>query len=611
MTLNGTPAASPVNGQIPSTITINEEGVVTIVGSFRDPGVLDTETVSINWNDPGVAPQLVTAVRDRNDPTLWTFTASHEYVRDNPGGVYMPVREIAITATDKDGGTTTVDAKITIAHIEPVIDSLTLSPPRILAGDEVVLTGHITDTGLHPIADIRIDWGDGTAPSSLTSAGVTYDAATKTFTALHQYVNTGVGGLRIDLIKVTAIDDDTGFAAAQTSVRIETLPLSYDGFFNPIIPQSQLGPPVQLESPPFQFQSTVFTPIDVASGGIKVVLLAGDQGSLVQLPLKLSQLGGDDISKVEIDWGDGNKQTVDPTKNSFDVAHAFPHIVGDDEITTGSLSDGGNQVNDSDVIVRAYRKGADGQDHLTSITRYRLEFNGVPKIDKFSLNRADGTDGDIDTMSGRIQYPNLPGSVAVSVVWSDGTTSVGTVEQRNGEYWFSAVRNYNGKAPSAMVELRFISTATSKVVGFFEINPLSTTSNDPATPPQPNQRHGDAAPAQRSNRAFALNASGGSAMAKSDLALMFGAGALGVAAQPSLWLDRSLAKAIRRQQAAPAGRGPKGRPVAVTDPAWLAAPYRVSGGDLGGWHEVDDWLIASDRGAAPAIDAADWLIVRE
>ena len=131
VTLNGTSTAaySPVNGQIPSTITINEGGVVTIVGSFRDPGILDTETISINWNDPGVPPQqIVTAVRDATDPTLWHFTASHEYVRDNPGGIYMPVREISITATDKDGGTSKVNAVITIAHVEPVIDSLTLNP---------------------------------------------------------------------------------------------------------------------------------------------------------------------------------------------------------------------------------------------------------------------------------------------------------------------------------------------------------------------------------------------------------------------------------------------------------------------------------------------------
>src|SRR5262249_53982922 len=113
VTLNGVPAAPPANGQITSTITILEKGVVNIVGSFRDPGILDTEKLSIDWDDPGTPPQLVTVTRDAKDPELWHFTASHQYIRDNPGGVYMPVRLIEMTATDKDGGTTTTSAKIT------------------------------------------------------------------------------------------------------------------------------------------------------------------------------------------------------------------------------------------------------------------------------------------------------------------------------------------------------------------------------------------------------------------------------------------------------------------------------------------------------------------
>ena len=111
----------------------------------------------------------------------------------------------------------------------------------------------------------------------------------------------------------------------------------------------------------------------------------------------------------------------------------------------------------------------------------------------------------------------------------DGTTSNGVIEARNGEFWFSAVRSYTGKAPPALVSLRFVSTVNSKIIGSFEIKPQSSTMLDPAAPsnqaPAPNQRHGDAAPAHHANRAIALHAPSGSAVTQSDLALMFGAGA--------------------------------------------------------------------------------------
>jgi hypothetical protein len=314
--------------------------------------------------------------------------------------------------------------------------------------------------------------------------------------------------------------------------------------------------------------------------------------------------------------------------------------------------DGADGSGNTEVIVKAFRKGADGQNELASITHYRIEVQGsAPRVDKFSFHRVSGADSDSDTLEGRITYRGLPDSVTVTLVWSDGTTSDGMIQSRDGEFWFSAVHQYAGKAPSTMVGLRFINPANSKILGFFEIKPQSSTMLDPAAPPSQapasNPRHGDATPAHRSNRAFALHTPGGSAMTKSDLALMFGAGALAIAgglqkrnAQPQagrtselevddaspiaelpvLWLDRSLASAIRRQQgASAAGLAPTAKPkLAAVKPDWLATPYRVpaatsTGGidDLDAWHEVDGWLVASDRAAAHAADAADWLVVRE
>jgi hypothetical protein len=187
------------------------------------------------------------------------------------------------------------------------------------------------------------------------------------------------------------------------------------------------------------------------------------------------------------------------------------------------------------------------------------------------------------------------------------------------------------------------------VIGSFQIKPQSATL-DPASPPShgsaSDPRHGDATPAHRSNRAFAFHIPGDSAMTRSDLALMFGAGALAVAGGvpkrnalpqtertsepdretedtspiaelPALWLDRSLANAIQRQQGVLAAGSTQTRRPTAPKPDWLATPYRMpaatSAGidNVDGWHEDDDWLVAQDRAGTLAADTADWLVVRE
>jgi hypothetical protein len=631
-TLNGVPYTPPVNGQVTSSLTIFEKGVVTIVGTIRDPGILDTEKLTINWNDPGVATQTVQLTRDALDPEVWHFTVAHQYIRDNPGGIYMPLRTITLTATDKDGGTHTVQAKITIAHIEPIIDGVSVNPPILVAGGEVELIGHITDSGLHPVASIVIDWGDGSAPVSLgtpdPNTRVTYDAATHIFTAIHTYLRTGVSGLHADKIHISVFDDDTGFAFATTSVLIEALPLfGFPEFFTSFVSENELGGPVNLAEPGDNFHSTVFNSIDVLDGGMRVGRLVADEGGAqIQLPLNLAELGGDDISKVEIDWGDGNKETLaNPGTGTFDVAHGYPHVVGDAEIATGALNG-----NEPEVTVRAYKKDADGHDVLSSIKRYKLQFtNATPRIDRFSLHRDGGVDGDVDTIGGRIVYPNLPGSLSISITWPDGTTSDGAIELKNGEYWFSANRHYAGSAPAGMVVMRIVNTSNSKVIGLFELNPPHAATNAPASPPaQPpaNPRHGDASPMLRPNRALALGGEGSSSVTTSDLALAFGAGVLASTsglkkkseqaedeqsddgarlafAPPAMWIDRALATSMQKQRTS-------------VDVGWLKTPFRVDAKPARSKPVIvreldehgDGWLVASETARN---DAGDWLELRE
>jgi hypothetical protein len=284
---------------------------------------------------------------------------------------------------------------------------------------------------------------------------------------------------------------------------------------------------------------------------------------------------------------------------------------------------GGEIRNQTEVIVKAYKKGVDGRDELASITRYRIELSGVaPRIDKFTFNRSETADGEVDTVNGRISYPGLPDAMTMLVDWSDGTTSKGTLENREGEFWFSAAHVYSGKSGTHPVGLRFINAINLQVIGSYEIKPALATMLDSAPPQAPDGRRGDAAPwlpaLPHQTAARALDAR---SLKSSDMALMFGAGIIAQQAvgQSSFWLDRSLSKTIRRKQARNAGSVPIAKP-GVSDPGqqWLATPYRVATPaiDSRPWQDLDGWLVRSKNGETADVvrdvteEGADWLFIR-
>ena len=725
ITLNDVPVVPNRSGAgpQPSTLTIDENGVVTIRGSFTDPGVRDGETVTIDWGEGG-APEQAVVSSDAHDPTLHHFTLSHRYLDDNPTNTPRDNYLVTATVVDKDGGTSQEVATLTVANVAPVADQIKLSTTSVLEDGKtvVVLTGHVSDIGtLDTVSKLEIDWGDGTAIVSMTTANagdrISYDPVTRTFTASHRYLDDTPPGTPRDIltIKVTATDDDTGARTSTTPIEViniapkvsihiddpelyaaqpftlkgsiadpgvldlETVRINWgEGLFDIVVlqpgqrtfeishayhepyfghyvisvevmdkdtgvgtaelavvvhipgspavpripnePAGQLGTNVMAPIPDSPFRSTVFNSPDILWGGIKFGVLTGERGSPVKLALNLDELGGSNVSKVEIDWGDGNKETLDnPGDGTFDVAHAYSHVVGDDEIATGSISSSDrNGRSQAEVIIKTFKKGANGRDELTSITRYRLEEGGgvAPRIDKFTFNRSSTTAGDVDTVSGRVSYPGLPDAALLLVNWSDGTTSTGSIEERDGVFWFSATHLYSGKASLERIGLRFINTVSLKGVGSFEINPHSAASLDPTLPQAspPDQRRGDAAPSQQQKAAS--HAAGGNPLRTSDMALIFGAGLVVSQADPaSFRLDRLLERTIRRKRKSTTKPRDPDR-----NGDWLTAPYRVA--DVAGvaansrWHPVDDdWLITSDRDAAPpgwrgvTEGDADWMMI--
>ncbi len=183
--------------------TINENDSVTLSGSFTDPGTLDTHTVVIDWGDGSPPTQLSLAAG------VLTFSATHQYLDDNPTGTSSDVNTISVTVTDKDGGSGTGSTSVTVNNLAPVITSVTGPTDPIAKGSSaatVTITATFTDVGSLDTHECTFSWDDGSPNTPVPASGTGNGScsATHTYTAAGVYT-----------VGVTVADDDGGIATAQ------------------------------------------------------------------------------------------------------------------------------------------------------------------------------------------------------------------------------------------------------------------------------------------------------------------------------------------------------------------------------------------------------------
>ena len=145
--------AAPELSQLAATREIYENGLATVSGVISDPGLVDTFTVVIDWNASGNVggPGEGTTTLTQSDLTdlgngQWSFTASHQYLDDNPTASAQDTYEIGITVTDDDGGTTSTvqfdDQAVTTTLAPAHADDITSSFfPTVLNADRISFTG--------------------------------------------------------------------------------------------------------------------------------------------------------------------------------------------------------------------------------------------------------------------------------------------------------------------------------------------------------------------------------------------------------------------------------------------------------------------------------------
>jgi hypothetical protein len=178
--------------------TIDENGVATVAGSFTDIGSLDTHTVTINWGEGSSSSATV-------DPVLRTFSASHQYLDDNPTATSTDTYTVMATVTDDDTGTASANAEVIVNNVIPVVDSVV--GDTINEGGSATVSGTYSDVGSQDSHTGTINWGEGTTePLAVAGGG---------FSTGHVYGDNGSY-----TVTVVVTDDDTGVSVANTAIVI-------------------------------------------------------------------------------------------------------------------------------------------------------------------------------------------------------------------------------------------------------------------------------------------------------------------------------------------------------------------------------------------------------
>ena len=234
-----------------SSTTITEGQSITIQGTFMDPGLLDTHTITIDWGGgaEGQAVEGITTITtegpnpagtqlDNLGDGSWGFSAVHTYPDDNPTATESDLYEISVTVADnREGVATAGPLPLTIENAAPELGDLVLSASEVDAEGQLTLTGTFVDPGTADTHTVVIDWGDASirplpdSITTLTTAGPNPPGTTLTdlgngtwaFSAIHQYLYTSETPESY-LIRAIATDDDLGSSQSEVSVPVVNLP---------------------------------------------------------------------------------------------------------------------------------------------------------------------------------------------------------------------------------------------------------------------------------------------------------------------------------------------------------------------------------------------------
>ena len=304
VTDNGVPSLSDeesftitVNNVAPSNVVLgvadaDESDVVTLNGSFFDPGIFDTHTVDIDWGD-GSSDTIPLGTN------ILTFNKSHRYLNNLPGGAPYT---IGVTVTDKDGDSSSGQIGVTVRNVAP--NGLFLSTSAVLStideNETVTIDGVFFDPGTLDAHQVQINWSDG----QIETLSVVPFA--RTFTATHKFLDNLPNDSPYTITAiVTDSDGDSGVGSVPLTVR----------------------------NVPPRF-SAVFLPPNVV-----------DEGDTIVVSGFFDDPGTKDTHDVRVIWGDGHIDAFNLALGEFsfaavrqflqnapgDAPYTFQVVIGDDD----------------------------------------------------------------------------------------------------------------------------------------------------------------------------------------------------------------------------------------------------------------------------------------
>ena len=171
--------ASTVTLHAPAAVTENSTATPTLTGSYTDPGLLDTQTLSINWGDP-------------NDTELVTFDINKaiKAVTDSTAGTLADLLMVNDTFTGSDGSvmritgiddtTGKVDFEVTHVYLDDGLSESTWNPATAAGnrtpGDLSTITVTIADDD-STTAGTLAQWNFPVAGGFGTETGAGFDAS--------------------------------------------------------------------------------------------------------------------------------------------------------------------------------------------------------------------------------------------------------------------------------------------------------------------------------------------------------------------------------------------------------------------------------------------------
>jgi hypothetical protein len=152
-----------------SAASVWEGEVVTVTGSFSDPGWVgyDTHTVLVTWNDGSQPTAAVVNQQSR------TYTAQHMYLDDNPTATTQDTVGILVQITDDDGGKAQTQTSLVVKNVAPQLTSLGVTPlpspqgvsamaeepgGEFFEGDQFLVEGEFSDPGSLDTHSVKIEW---------------------------------------------------------------------------------------------------------------------------------------------------------------------------------------------------------------------------------------------------------------------------------------------------------------------------------------------------------------------------------------------------------------------------------------------------------------------